>query len=90
MAAFYAIIDVWGKRGWTFPLVVVGLNSIAAYCMAHLIDSFIRSSLKTHLGEHPFAILGKPYEPLLLGSASLLVMWLLLLWMYRRKLFLRI
>ncbi|EDY18414.1 hypothetical protein CfE428DRAFT_4198 [Chthoniobacter flavus Ellin428] len=32
----------------------------------------------------------KPYEPLLLGSASLLVMWLLLLWMYRRKLFLRI
>jgi predicted acyltransferase len=90
MAAFYAIIDVWGKRGWTFPLVVVGLNSIAAYCMAHLIDAFIRSSLKTHLGEHAFAVLGKPYEPLLLGSASLLVMWLLLLWMYRRKLFLRI
>ena len=90
MAAFYAIIDVWGKRTWTFPLVVVGLNSIAAYCMAHLIDGFIRSTLKTHLGEHAFTFLGKPYESLLLGGSSLLVMWLLLLWMYRRKLFLRI
>ena len=90
MAAFYWIIDVWGKRTWTFPLVVVGLNSIAAYCIAHLIDGFIRSSLKTHLGEHTFSILGKPYESLLLGGSTLLVMWLILLWMHQRKLFLRI
>ena len=90
MAVFYAIIDVWGKRRWTFPLVVVGLNSIAAYCLAHLLDSFIRSSLKTHLGEHSFAILGKAYEPLLLGGTTLVILWLILLWMYRRKVFLRV
>ena len=35
-------------------------------------------------------ILGQPYVPLLNGAAILLVLWLLLYWMYRRKLFLRL
>jgi heparan-alpha-glucosaminide N-acetyltransferase len=73
-----------------FPLLVIGLNSIAAYCMVHLMNDFIRSSLWTHLGRNVFMILGKPYEIFLLGSANLLVLWLMLLWMYRRKIFLRI
>ena len=90
MAAFYGIIDVWQKRTWAFPLIVVGLNSIAAYCIAHLFDKFIPVALKTHLGQNTFAALGKAYEPLLLGGSTLLVMWLILFWMHRRKIFLRI
>ncbi|MDP3073652.1 MAG: hypothetical protein Q8N18_25435 [Opitutaceae bacterium] len=90
MALFYLVIDLWQRRAWTFPLVVVGLNSIAAYAMSYLIEDFTRSSLKTHLGQNAFAFLGQAYEPLLLGAATLLVMWLLLFWMYRRKIFLRI
>src|SRR5207249_1162000 len=38
MAGFYATIDAIGQRWWSFPLRVIGMNSIAAYCMAHLID----------------------------------------------------
>jgi predicted acyltransferase len=90
MAAFYLIVDVWRGRSWAFPLIVIGLNSIAAYCMAHLFVAFIRSALTTHFGQNSFLILGKAYEPLLLGGATLLVLWLLLFWMYRRKIFLRI
>ena len=30
-----------GSRGWAFPLVVIGMNSIAAYCLSHLIEGFI-------------------------------------------------
>ena len=90
MALFYLVIDVWKLRAWAFPLLVVGLNSIAAYALAHLIDAFIRSSLLTHLGRNTFLVLGKAYEPLLLGGSTLLVLWLTLFWMYRRKLFLRI
>ena len=30
------------------------------------------------------------YEPFLLGSATLLVLWLMLFWMWRKKIFLRI
>ena len=90
MAFFYGVVDMCKLRAWTFPLIVVGLNSIAAYCIAHLFDKFIPEALKTHLGRSTFAALGKAYEPLLLGSSTLLVMWLILLWMHQRKIFLRL
>jgi heparan-alpha-glucosaminide N-acetyltransferase len=90
LAAFYAIIDIGGARRLAFPLVVVGMNSIAAYCIAHLFDDFIGSSLDTHLTGKLFLLFGQPYQLLVHGVAVLFVMWLLLYWMYRRKLFLRI
>ena len=58
--------------------------------MVHLMGDFVRSSLWTHLGRNVFMIFGKPYEIFFLGCANLLVLWLMLLWMYRRKIFLRI
>jgi heparan-alpha-glucosaminide N-acetyltransferase len=90
LSAFYWIIDTEQKRGWAFPLMVIGMNSIAAYCIAHLFEGFIMKALKTNLGQNSFKFLGGTYEPLLHGAATLFVMWLLLFWMYRRKLFLRI
>ena len=56
----------------------------------HLVDGFIARSLKTHLGQGVFRGLGPTYEPLLQGAAVLAVLWLVLLWMYRRRLFLKI
>jgi predicted acyltransferase len=90
LAAFYATLDAVGLRAWAFPLRVIGMNSIAAYCMAHLFDSFIVGSFKTHLGPNVFRFLGDVYEPLVSGAAILIVYWLILYWMYRRGLFLRI
>ena len=90
MAAFYLVVDVKGYRAWAFPLVVIGMNSIAAYCSDHLFDDFIYNNLTTHLSPKAFTFLGDPYEPFLHGAAALLVSWLLLLWLYRRKIFLRI
>ena len=90
LAASYLVIDVLGWKGWAFPLVVIGMNSIAAYCLSHLIEGFLKSSLKTHLGHDLFRSLGTTYEPLLEGAAVLGMLWLILFWMYRRKLFLRI
>ena len=90
LAAFSWVIDVKGYRRWAFPLVVVGLNSIAAYLIAHLWEHFIVSSLHIHLGYGIFQVLGPGLEPLLLGITVMLAYWLVLYWMYRRKLFLRI
>jgi predicted acyltransferase len=90
LAAFSWIIDVKRHRKWSFPLVVVGLNSIAAYLIAHLCEDFVSSSLRIHVGLKPFQIFGQGVEPLLFGAAVLLSFWLMLLWMYRRKIFLRI
>ena len=90
LAFFYAMLDLLGMRFWAFPLEVIGMNSIAAYCMAALFEDFIGSSIDTHLGDRIFKVFGQPYVPLLHGAAVLLVLWLMLFWMYRRKLFLRI
>jgi predicted acyltransferase len=90
LAGFSAVTDVAGLTAWAFPLRVVGANSIAAYCMAHLIEPFVVSSLKTHLGQGAFGVFGKAYEPLAAGAAVLVAYWLILWWMYRRRIFLRI
>jgi heparan-alpha-glucosaminide N-acetyltransferase len=90
LAVLYALIDLTGYAGWTYPLRVIGRNSIAAYCLAHLIDDFIRSSYRTHLGKDIFERWGGPYEPLLAGAAVLLVYWLILFWMDRRRIYLKV
>jgi heparan-alpha-glucosaminide N-acetyltransferase len=90
LAGFFAVVEVLGRRAWAFPLIVVGMNSIAAYCMSWLIEKFIAETLYVHLGRDFFKLFGAAYEPLFHGTATLLVMWLLLFWMYRRQLFLRI
>ncbi len=90
LAGFYAVIDLWGRKGWSFPLVVIGMNSIAAYCTAHLFDGFIGKALTTNLGQNTFKLFGDAYEPFVHGAAVLFFLWLILFWMYRRKLFLKI
>ena len=73
-----------------FPLIVIGMNSIAAYLIAHLIRDFTANSIKVLFGQDCFAFYGENYGPLCEGLAVLLVFWLILFWMYRRKIFLRI
>lgn len=90
LTGFYLVMDVIGFRVWAFPLIVIGMNSIAIYCMVHLMDRFVLSSIKTHLGQDIFKSAGAVWEPLIAGAALLVVYWLILFWMYRRKVFIRI
>jgi predicted acyltransferase len=90
LAAFCWVIEVKRYRDWAFPLVVIGLNSIAAYMLAHLFEDFFVSTFRTHLGPGAFAWFGEGWLPLLQGMAVLGMYWLILFWMYQRKLFLRI
>jgi heparan-alpha-glucosaminide N-acetyltransferase len=90
LAAFYLVIDIPKWTSWSYPLRVIGMNSIAAYVLAHGPDRFVLQSLHIHLGKRVFAALGPAYMPLLEGAAVLLVLWLILWWMERRKIFLKI
>ena len=90
LAAFSWIIDVKGFRRWSFPLVVVGMNSIAAYLIAHLWEDFIVENLHINLGYQVFRVFGSALVPLMVGITVMLIYWLILYWMYRRKIFLRI
>ncbi len=90
LAAFTAWLPAGRTSRWAFPLLVIGSNSIAAYVMAHLFDAFIAKNLVTHFGTAPFRVFGPAYEPLMHGAAVLLILWLMLYWMHRRRIFLRI
>lgn len=90
LAACYWVVDVRQWRGWTFPFLVVGMNSIAMYVLVHLIDGFVADSLRIHLGQGVFEIFGKSWSLVTQGAMVLSILWLICYWMYRKKLFLRI
>jgi predicted acyltransferase len=90
LAALYAVIEIKGWRRWAFWLFVIGSNSIAIYVMSWTLEDFVSSALVRHLGRAPFLVLGSPFEPVLRGAAVLLVFWLILYTMWRRKIFVKI
>jgi len=90
LAIFSWIIEVKKHRGIAYPLVVVGMNSIAAYFIAHLCEDFVESSFRINLGMKALSIFGTAVEPTVLGALTLFVFWLMLNWMYKKKIFIRI
>jgi predicted acyltransferase len=87
---FYEILDVHQKRAWSFPLLVLGMNSIAAYFLYEAFEKPLVALLLRHFTHAPFQILGLGFEATLLGAASLALIWLVLWWMHRHKVFLRL
>lgn len=90
LAGFYGLVDVRGYKRWSFPLAVIGMNSIAIYVLSHLIEKFILASFRIHFGQNVFNVFGEGYSWLLSGWAAIIVFWLMLYWMYKKKLFIRI
>ena len=70
LAGFYAATEIKGWRRWTFPLLVIGANSIAVYVMSWTLEDFVKGALARHVGTAPFAFLGAPFEPVLKGGAD--------------------
>jgi predicted acyltransferase len=90
LAGFYAIMDVAGWQKWAYWLRIIGMNSIFAYCIAHLWDDFIRSSFLIHFGQDVFALFGEAYSSKVSGACVLLVFWVILWWMARNKIYIKI
>jgi predicted acyltransferase len=90
LAFLYWVVDVRGWRRWGFPFLVVGMNSIAMYTLVHVGEHYTVESLQIHLGRAPFEVFGEAYAPVLLGAAALAIFWGILLWMYHRRIFIRI
>jgi len=89
LAGFYALIDWKGWRRWAFPLTVVGMNSIAIYVMSWTMGAFFYRALERHSGRL-LGVAGATFQPVLQGFGVILVFWIILFWMHRRKIFLRI
>ena len=91
LAACYWAIDVKGWRGWTKPFVILGVNAIALYVAAALLEHLMEL---THFGPWIYQHAFQPFAPPRIASlayavANLLVLFALLARMYRRRWFLR-
>jgi len=106
LALFYLLLDVIGLRflGWFF--VVIGVNSIFAYVISHLVDfSAIAEGSANAVGfvgglaryltglrgealapVEPWNSIGPAVVPL----GAVLILWLILLYMYRKQTFLKV
>ena len=83
--SFYWLIDIRGYRKWAFPLTVIGMNAIFIYMFSSLIhlgpivDVFTQEVAKV-----------VPRSELLFEEIAILaVEWLILFWMYKRKLLIK-
>jgi predicted acyltransferase len=86
LALFYWLIDVRGYKKWAFGFVVIGMNAIAVYVatrvfVAHRIGRVFVGGLSKWCGE---------WNGFINAVAGVTVIWLVLWWMYRRKLFIKI
>ncbi|RIJ50390.1 DUF5009 domain-containing protein [Maribellus luteus] len=86
MALFFLIIDHWKFRGWAFYFKVIGMNSIFVYLFTRIIDT-------QNLTQFFVGWIIKPMgdaSALALAISTLTVIWLLLYYMYKKKIFLRV
>ena len=101
LAGFYGLIDLLRWQAWSFPLRVVGMNSIAMYCMFQLMRKWLFHAIEIHFwwfpnllgrwfGSENLAYFGQLYGPMVRDGVTLLGLWLICLWLYRQKIFIRL
>ncbi len=87
LGVFYLVIDVLGFWRWSFFFIVIGMNPITIYLGTHMVNF-------NHTTGFLFGgLVGKVDEPLravLWAVSYILSWWLVLLFMYRKRIFIRI
>ena len=102
LGLFYWFSDVQGKKSWTFPLVVYGRNAITVFVMSGVLGRLLvlihlpggagrPQALKTWIFQNLFLSWLPPvYASLAYALAWVGGWYLVLLWMYKRNLFLKV
>jgi len=85
MTLFYWIIDVKGWKKWSFFFRVIGMNSIFIYLLTDMADPMRISNYLFGWTE----LLGG-FGEIMSISGSILLVWLLLYYMYKKNIFLRV
>jgi Uncharacterized conserved protein len=87
LALFYGIIDVLGYRRWCFFFEVIGTNSIVVYMAYRLIDFNYTSKL---LFEGLYMNFHEKWHPVFNALGALALVWLLLYFLYRKRIFIKV
>ena len=86
LSLFYWIIDVKSHRIWAFPFVVAGMNSITIYLVAGLFD--FGTIVKIFV--YGFIDYMGLFKPVFWALCILVVEWLFLYFLYKKKIFLKV
>ncbi len=87
LGLFYYVIDVLGYKQWAFFFRVIGMNSILIYISGLVIEwEHATSGAFKWLGQ----LIGDPFNAVVLAICYVFIKWLFLLFMYRKKVFLRV
>jgi predicted acyltransferase len=87
MGAFYWVIDVCGWRKWAFFFKVIGMNALTIYLLQWAWP-FWALSKKVFGGTA--GLLPEAWGALVLNAGAVLLRWLVLLFLYRHRIFLRV
>jgi len=87
MAVFYWVIDVMKYQKWAFFLKVIGMNSLATYLLYYFIDFYYTSNLMFY---GLYAPLPEQWQKVFEAVGALVLVWLTLYLMYRKKIFLKV
>ena len=86
-ALIYYLVEVKGRSGWSFFFRVIGLNSITIYLLQQIVP--MRDVAGFFLGGAA-GLLPEAWGKVLLAAGYVLVCWLLLYFLYRKKVFLKV
>ena len=88
LALFHLLLDILPWRKWAFPLQVVGSNALFLYLLVNLISM---ESLARRLTCGVWqSLLEHPWLPAAYAATALLIVWLLALFLYCRKVFIKL
>jgi predicted acyltransferase len=87
MALFYQVIDVWQIRRWATPFVWIGMNPITIYLTVNIVDF---RALAERIAGGPVKAFFGAYGELLITSLVLGMVFLLVRFLYQRRVFLRL
>ena len=85
LAAFYVLIDVYGRRAWAFPFVVIGSNAIFAYALHQIYGDTLGPRLFSGIASH----LG-PAGDLVRACGAFGALWFILWYLCRKGTFVRV
>jgi predicted acyltransferase len=87
LSLFYYIIDVRGYKNWAFFFKVIGMNSILIYMSGLFIDwEYTTNAFFKWLGQ----LVGDPYNIVVMAICYVMIKWIFLYFMYKKKIFLRV
>ncbi len=90
LSLFVLLCDALKLTPVFWPIRIIGANCIFVYVVIHWWNGFIQKNIRTHMGDDIFSTFGSSYEPVVAGAATMLVYWLMLVWMDKNRVRIRI